>query len=150
MRIKLLQVLTAVAFFPSCFSWAQAKVDFSQISFSINDNSEAVKDRSVRLENGVAQDVVLVRTQDGKAQLSITMKISRMKSKISQHKTQGVRLALKYQCTFEGVVSKNRTERVFWPDNDGNFEERVTFSFNQDKLKPLVATLRYQAKVNLN
>ncbi|MFM8913069.1 MAG: hypothetical protein ACKOE6_09165 [Flammeovirgaceae bacterium] len=150
MRIKLLQVLLVVAILPACKSWAQAKIDFSQILLSVSDNTWDAKDRSFVLENGKSVDNVFILTNDRKISLSVMIKMRRMKSRISQHKAQGIRLQLKYKCQFEGSVSKNKTERVFWPDNDGNFKESVTFNFNNGKLKPIVGTLQYQAKVTLN
>ncbi|MFM7853717.1 MAG: hypothetical protein ACKO96_17795, partial [Flammeovirgaceae bacterium] len=97
--------------------------------------------------NGKSDEKVFVLTRDGNVKLTVTMEVKRMKSRISQHKGQGIRLTLKYQCIMEGESAKNKTERMFWPDNDGNFAENVSFTFGKGKLKPVVATLKFNGKI---
>lgn len=149
MRIKLLQVVFALAWCSPCISWSQSQIEFSDISFSAADNVWDVKPTLLQLENGKSINKVFILTSDGRVNLNVSMKISRMKSKISQHKSQGVRLVIKYRCRLDGSLSKTETQRVFWPDNDGIFKETVEFSFNKSKLKPLVGTLKFNAKVIL-
>jgi formylmethanofuran dehydrogenase subunit E-like metal-binding protein len=146
MTHKILQLAFFILALPIS-SKSQATIQFSQIALSTADNSWDVIDRTFTLENGKSDEKVFVLTSDGKVKLTATMEVKRVKSRISQHKGQGIRLTLKYQCIMEGESAKNKTERMFWPDNDGNFTENVSFTFGKGKLKPVVATLRFSSKI---
>ncbi|MBS1553352.1 MAG: hypothetical protein JSU09_00380 [Bacteroidetes bacterium] len=146
MTHKILQLAFFILALP-IQSKSQADIQFSQIALSTADNSRDVKDRAFTLDNGKSDEKVFVLTSDGKVKLTVTMEVKRMKSRISQHKGQGIRLTLKYQCIMEGESAKNKTERMFWPDNDGSFAENVSFTLGKGKLKPIVATLKFNGKI---
>jgi hypothetical protein len=147
MRIKLLQLLVVIMILPTANMWAQAELQLSSISFTIPESTLEIKDRSFPLKSGEGEERVLVLTTDGTTKLSVKTKIKRMKSRISQHKAQGIRLTLVYHCVYKGEKRKNKTERVFWPDNDGTFKENVSFSFAKGKLKSEVANLKFNGMV---
>lgn len=147
MRIKLMQLLIAIILLPSANLWAQAQLQLSAISFTSPESTLEVKDRSFPLKANKEEERILVLTTDGNVKLSMEIKVKRLKSRMSQHKAQGVRLTLKYYCDFKGEKRKNKTERVFWPDNDGSFTETVSFSFGNGKLKAQVASLKFNGLI---
>lgn len=142
-----MQLLVAIILLPTVNSWAQAQLQLSAISFTSTESNLEVKDRSFPLQANKGEERVLVLTTDGAIKLSMEIKIKRMNSRTSQHKSQGVRLRLKYNCDFKGEKRKNKTEHFFWPDNDGSFKETVSFSFGKGKLKAEVASLKFNGQI---
>jgi hypothetical protein len=120
---------------------AQAQIELTKIQLTIPENTYESKDQIFQLEEGTKKEIVI---SEGGAKITIGMKITRMKSKISNHKDLGIKFQYNYRCVFGSEKRKGKSERFFWPGEETSFNEKMEFSFDRKKLKPS------QVKINFN
>jgi len=147
MRNKIIQLVVFTLILGSTELLAQSKIQLSNISFLTPESTIKVKENAFPVENGKSIDILLALINDGKTKLTLEIEAVRLKSNLSQHKAQGVKLKMKYFCTYNGENRKNKTERIFWPDQSGAFREKVAFSFGRNKLKTVSTTLTFDGNV---
>lgn len=125
---------------------AQAQVELTKIQLTTPENTYESKDQTFQLEEGTKREIIVT---EGGAKITIEMKITRMKSKISNHKDLGIKLQYNYLCVFGWEKRKGKSERFFWPGEEASFNEKMEFSFDRKKLKPSQVKINFNAQIKM-
>jgi hypothetical protein len=136
----------AILLFSSKQVYSQAQVELKKIQLTTPENNYESKDQTFQLEEGTKREIVIT---EGGAKITIEMKITRMKSKISNHKDQGIKLQYNYLCVFGWEKRKGKSERFFWPGEEKSFAEKMEFSFDRKKLKPSQVKINFNAQIKM-
>ena len=136
----------ALLIFPSKKIYSQAQIELKKIQLTTPENSFESKDQTFQLEEGSKREIVVT---EGGAKITIEMKITRMKSKISNHKDLGIKLQYKYLCVFGWEKRKGKSERFFWPGEETSFDEKMEFSFDRKKLRPSLVKLKFHTQIKM-
>jgi hypothetical protein len=136
----------ALLLFSSKQAYTQAQVELKKIQLTTPENTYESKDQTFQLEQGTKKEIVI---SEGGAKITIEMKITRMKSKISNHKDLGIKLQYNYLCVYGWGKRKGKSERFFWPGEEASFNEKMEFSFDRKKLKPSQVKLNFNAQIKM-
>jgi hypothetical protein len=126
--------------------YSQAQVEVTKILVTTPENTYPSKDQAAQLEKGIPKEIVI---SEGGARVVVQIKITRLKSKISNHKDEGIKLQYNYLCVYGWEKRKGKSERFFWPGEETSFVEKAEFSFNRKKLKPSLVKIKFNAQVRM-
>jgi len=94
------------------------------------------------MENKSTPSTVIAKKDE--ITISVSYKIQRMHSRISQHKDSGVRLKMEYTCIKSGKKKKLPVERMFYLNNERKFTESQKFFF-KNGISNTVIEVKYNA-----
>jgi hypothetical protein len=110
----------------------------SAVEVRANGTSLPGKPQEVSLEMKQKSTPVTLLNQNGTTVMAV-FRVSRLKSRVSEHKNSGVRMVVHYTCQQNGKTRKNRQEKIFWLEDSRQFEEEVLFNFQEGiSNKPVV------------
>jgi hypothetical protein len=119
------------------------KLQLSGITMKISGQDFTFPDMEVLImENKSTPSIVIAKQDD--ITISVSYKIQRMHSRISQHKDSGVRLKMEYTCIKNGKRKKLPVERMFYLNNERKFTENQKFFFKKG-ISNTVIEIKYNA-----